>query len=122
MASHQARTALKWCGMAFMGILILLVAFLALIDWNRLKGPIERMASAASGRTVTIGGPLDVHIWSLTPRASLEGLVIGNPPWEADRPMARIEKIDVQLKLLPLLKGDVILPRLEVGRPDVYLH
>lgn len=120
--SPQARTALKWCGIAVTGTLILFVTFLALVDWNRLKGPIERMASATSGRTVRIEGPLDVHIWSLTPRARLEGLVIGNPPWETDRPMARIEKIDVQLKLLPLLKGDVILPRLEVVQPDVYLH
>lgn len=120
--SSKWRTALKWTGIGLAGFIVLLLVILATVDWNRLKGPIERMASASSGRTVKIEGPLDVHIWSLTPSASLEGLVVGNPPWEADRPMVRIEKLHVRMKLLPLLIGDVILPRVELIRPDVYLH
>ena len=36
--------------------------------------------------------------------------------------MAKIERLEVRLKLLPLLKGDVILPRVALIRPDVYLH
>jgi uncharacterized protein involved in outer membrane biogenesis len=36
--------------------------------------------------------------------------------------MVRVEKLTVQIKLLPLLIGDVILPRLELVKPDVYLH
>lgn len=114
--------ALKWTGISLAGLVVLLLLILAWVDWNRLKGPIERMVSARSGRTVTIEGPLDVHIWSLTPRASVEGLVLGNPPWETNRPMLRIDKLTVQMKLLPLFIGDVILPRVELVRPDVYLH
>jgi uncharacterized protein involved in outer membrane biogenesis len=113
---------LKWTALGIAGLLVLVLLLLAFADWNRLKGPIERVASARSGRTVKIDGPLDVHIWSLSPRASVEGLVIGNPPWEANRPMARIDRLNVQLKLLPLLKGDIILPRVELVRPEVYLH
>jgi uncharacterized protein involved in outer membrane biogenesis len=113
---------LKWFAIGTGGLLAILLLTLALIDWNRLKAPIERLASRASGRSVRIEGPLHVHVWSWTPRASLQGLVIGNPPWETSRPMVRIEKLDVQLKLLPLLKGDVILPRLELIHPDVFLH
>jgi AsmA family protein len=120
--SVRWQSVLKWIAIGTGGLLAVLLLTLALVDWNRLKAPLERLASRASGRSVRIEGPLDVHIWSLTPRASLQGLVIGNPPWETTRPMARIEKLDVQLKLLPLLKGDVILPRLELTRPDVALR
>lgn len=95
---------------------------LALLDWNAMKGPIERMASARSGRTVEIAGDLEVHPWSWTPSFSVSGLTVGNPPWEPAKPMARIERLQVQIKLLPLLKGEVILPRVEIIRPNVYLH
>lgn len=112
----------KWIALGVGGVLVLLVAILALIDWNRLKGPVERMASSRWGRPVKIEGPLEVHIWSWTPRARVRGLVVGNPPWEAGKPMARLESLDISVKLLPLLKGDVILPRVEFVHPQVYLH
>jgi hypothetical protein len=116
------RTTLKWTGIVLGGVVAILLVTLALIDWSALKGPIERMASARSGRAVKIDGALDVHIWTWAPRATLEGLTIGNPPWEPSRPMIHVDRLNVQMKLLPLLKGDVILPRVELVRPNVYLH
>jgi uncharacterized protein involved in outer membrane biogenesis len=53
---------------------------------------------------------------------TLNGLTLGNPPWEAGRPMAKIERTEIKLKLLPLLKGEVILQRVALLKPDVYLH
>jgi len=102
-------------------IVIVLVA-LALFDWNALKHPIERMASAKTGRTISIGGKLQVHIWSWTPTVIVNGLTLGNPPWESARPMATVDRLEIHLKLLPLLKGDVILPRVALFSPNVYLH
>jgi AsmA family protein len=105
-------------------LLVVVVLALLFMDWNLLKGPIQRIASARSGRSVTIAGPLSVHIWSAAPTMILNGLTVGNPPWEsaADRPMLKVDRLTVQVELLPLLKGDVILPRLELARPAVYLH
>lgn len=36
--------------------------------------------------------------------------------------MATLERLEIRLKLLPLFKGDVVLPRLALIRPVVYLH
>lgn len=116
------RRTLRWTGLTVAGLVVVVVLVLAFMDWNLLKHPIERMASAKSGRTVTIAGDLKVHIWSWTPTITLNGLTVGNPPWEAKRPMARIERLEIHLKLLPLLKGDVILPRVALLKPDIYLH
>ena len=58
----RVRAAFKWAAIGFGSLVLLLLIALALIDWNAFKGPIERMASARSGRTITIGGPLKVHI------------------------------------------------------------
>jgi uncharacterized protein involved in outer membrane biogenesis len=122
MITATVKKSLRWTGICVGSLVLLVVLVLAFMDWNLLKHPIERIASAKSGRTVTIAGNLDVHIWSWTPTVTLNGLTLGNPPWEADRPMAKIERLEIHLKLLPLLKGDVILPRVALLKPDVYLH
>ncbi len=118
----RTRTTLRRTAISLTSLVVLVVVALSVLDWNLIKHPIERMASAKSGRSVTISGPLDVRIWSWTPRVSLSGLAVGNPPWEQARPMLTIERLQVQVKLLPLLKGDVILPRVEVIHPVLYLH
>ena len=118
----RAGRVLLWTGLGFAGVLLLLVIVLAFIDWNQLKKPIERIASARFGRTVSIGGALNVDIGSLTPRITVEQLIVGNPPWETARPMLRLQRLEAQLKMLPLLKGEVILPRVALIKPEFYLH
>ncbi|MBS0418623.1 MAG: AsmA family protein [Proteobacteria bacterium] len=116
------KQSLQWTGIGIGSVVLILVLVLAFMDWNWFKHPIERIVSADTGRTVTIAGNLNVHIWSWTPTVVVNGLTLGNPPWESNRPMARIERLEIHLKLLPLLKGDVILPRVALFKPDVYLH
>src|SRR3569832_2868733 len=102
-----AKRALQWTGGIVGSLVVIVLLVLTFMDWNLLKHPIERMASARSGRTVSIAGNLQVHIWSWTPTVMIDGLTLGNPEWERGRPMARLERLEIHLKLLPLLKGDV---------------
>lgn len=118
----RGAVVLKWLGIGIGAILLLLVVALALLDWNWFKHPLERIASADSGRTVRINGNLQVHLFTWKPSFTLNDLSVGNPPWEAGPPMLQVQRLTVHLKLLPLLKGDVILPRVEVISPSVYLH
>ena len=115
-------TTLRWTAVTIGSLVILLVVALACMDWNLLKHPIERIASAKSGRTVAFKGDLRVYPWSAAPTVVVNGLTIGNPPWETNRPMAKIQRLEIRLKLLPLLKGDIILPRVALLQPDLYLH
>jgi uncharacterized protein involved in outer membrane biogenesis len=107
-----------------------IVAFLVIFDWNWFRGPLGRFASARLNREVVITGDLRVHPWSFSPKAEALGVRIAQPDWAAKAdpkgspagaPMAKVDRIAVQIKLLPLLKGDVILPLLAVDRPDVRL-
>ena len=117
-----ARAALRWTAITLGALILILVLAVSLLDWNLLKHPIERIASAHSGRTVRIGGDLKVSIWSRHPTVIVNKLTVGNPPWESGPPMLQLEKLQLQLELLPLLKGDVILPRVELVKPTLYLH
>ncbi len=114
---------LAWAGGILGGLILILLLALALIDWNAFKGPIERFASAQSGRSVSIAGRLEVHPWSSRPRVSIEGLTVGNPPWEQGAPpMLQVRKAELQLQLSSLLRGHIVLPRVELIQPQVYLH
>ncbi len=113
---------LKWTGIVLGVLIIALILVISLLDWNQLRGPIARHASAHLHRSVAINGDLKVHLWSWTPSASVNGLTIGNPPWEARKSMLEVDRIDVQIKLINLLKGDVILPLVAIEKPVVYLH
>lgn len=109
-----------------LGGLALLVAvaalLLALVDWNAARGPIGRFASARLHREVVLEGPLQVRLWSLKPSATIQRLRIGNPAWAGPGQTARIENLLVQIKLLPLLRGQLVLLRLEATRPELYLR
>ena len=106
-------------------IVAAVVVFLVLFDWNWLRGPIGRIASARLHREVQILGDLDVHPWSFSPRAEAARIRIGNPDWAtkggAGRDMVTVDKLAIQVKILPLLKGDVILPLLRIDQPAVGL-
>ena len=107
-----------------------IVVFLVIFDWNWFRGPVGRMASARLNREVVITGDLRVHPWSFSPKVEAYGVRVAQPDWAAKAdpkgsptgtPMAKVDRIAVQIKILPLLKGDVILPLLSVDRPDVRL-
>jgi AsmA family protein len=110
-------------GGVVIGLLLIaaIVLLVVLFDWNWLRGPVSGLASGALHREVRIEGDLKVHPWSLAPRAEATNIRIGNPAWAGAQPMATVQRLAVQVKLLPLLKGDVILPLLEVDTPNVGL-
>ncbi|HEY9236016.1 MAG TPA: AsmA family protein, partial [Phenylobacterium sp.] len=115
------RKPLLWTGGIFAALVAGVVVVLAVLDWNMLRGPISRYASERTGREVAIDGDLDVNILSWKPTASVNGLRIGNPAWAGKGRMAEIRRLDVQVELLPLLRGQVILPRLVVDQPNLAL-
>lgn len=102
------------------GLLALIVLILVLFDWNWLRGPLSRFASARLHRPVAIEGDLKVHPWSLHPNATVEGLRIGQPSWVTGD-MVKVDKIAVTISLLPLFKGQAILDELRIQKPDVVL-
>src|SRR5258708_4622754 len=116
------RKTLRVTAVVLGSLMVIVLVALALFDWNTLRHPIERIASAKTGRTISIGGKLQVHIWSWTPTVIVNGLTLANPHWESARPMATVDRLEIHLKLLPLLKGDVVLPRVALFSPNVYLH
>ena len=119
--ARRHRRGLAWTGGVIAVVMVAFVLFLAFFDWNYLRGPISRFASMKTGREVAILGDLDVNALSLKPSATVRKIRIGNPSWAGKGPMAEVEKLEVQIKVLPLLRGQLVLLRLEVDKPVVAL-
>ncbi len=112
----------RWFAVGLGVFTLVVVVFLILFQWNWLRGPLSREISARIHRPVSITGDLEVHPWSLSPTATVNGLVIGNPAWAGAAPLATLPRLTVQVKILPFLAGQVVLPLVEVDRPNVGLQ
>jgi AsmA family protein len=111
----------RWILLPVAALAAILLVVLVLFDWNWLKGPIESAASAALGRGVEIAGELDVDL-STTPTIALERLRIANAEWGSRPHMLTIPRVDLAVKLWPLLRGRIELPFLRVQKPDLLLE
>ena len=102
-------------------LVLALVMFLALFDWNWFKGPIEQRVSAATGRNFRIEGDLHVRL-GMAPTISAEGLHLSNAEWSAHPEMLSVDRIEVSIALLPLFRREIALPMLRLERPLVLLE
>ena len=65
---------------------------------------------------------MQVQIWSRTPTLSITNLQIGNPAWDKRECFVQIEHLQIQLDLPSLFRGQVVLRRVALVRPEIYLH
>ena len=104
-------------------LLLLLTALMVLIalwDWNWFKGPVERAVQARTGRVLQIGN-LDVDLGRTT-TVRADSLQFANAPWARQPQMARADRVEIDIRVWPLLRGSVQLPEIRLTRPDVLLE
>ncbi|RZJ04044.1 MAG: AsmA family protein [Brevundimonas sp.] len=111
----------KWAGAVAVLIVAAVVVFLLLFDWNWLRGPIGRWASAEYDREIELNGDLDVNIFSWTPSARIRDVRVGGPDWARERDTLKIQDIDAAVRLRKLFAGQLELPRLIITRPEAVL-
>ena len=109
----------RWTGGIVSALLVAALLTLYFLDWNQFRGPIGRYLSDRYEREVRIDGNLRVKLFSRQPRIDVENLYIGNPAWVGQKQGANIRQARVELRLFPLLRGDLILPIVQIDRPEV---
>ena len=110
-----------WSGGGVAVLIAGVVLFLALFDWNLLRGAVAAEASRLSHRPVRIEGDLHVHLLSWTPTATADRVYIGNPPWTHGGRLARVGRLTISIRILPLLVGRVDLPLVDLEQADISL-
>ncbi len=109
--------AVKWIVGIVVGLVVLVIALLLIvpqfIDIQKYKPEIEKQASQAAGRPLTIGGDLRLSLfpWAVI---GLSDIHLGNPPGYKEKDMLSVKSFDVEVKLLPLISKDVQVKRFVV--------
>lgn len=106
---------------AFGALLLALVVFVLVFDWNWIKGPLERTVSERTGREFRIAGNLDVDFGWPT-RVQAERVSFANPAWAAEPLMLQVERADIAIELWPLLSKRVVIPHARLVAPEIDLE
>jgi uncharacterized protein involved in outer membrane biogenesis len=102
-------------------LLAVLIALVFFVDVNLYRAPIERHVSTAFGREVVFGGELSLEP-SLRPRFAINGVRITNPDWASRRFLAVVDRFEIRVALLPLLRGELEIDSLEFHGVDLMLE
>jgi uncharacterized protein involved in outer membrane biogenesis len=114
-------------------LIVALVIFIMTFDWNRARPYVDDKVSQAIGRQFTINGDLKVgwrravgetgwRSWMPWPRFSAAKVTVANPDWTKQPQFATLDEIDFQVKVLPLLAHDIVIPVIHVVNPSVDLE
>lgn len=101
-------------------LLAAVLVLIALWDWNWFKGPVERAVQARTGRALQIGN-LDVDL-GRTSTLRADAITFANARWAKQPNMATADRVEIDVRLWPLLRGRVELPEVRLTRPDLLLQ
>ncbi len=95
--------------------------FLSTLDLNAYKSLIVEKTKEATGRELTITGDIGHQLF---PRLglSLGNTTFGNAEGFGQKPMASIEEVDINVAVMPLLKGKIEASKLKLHGLKMNLH
>ncbi len=118
-------TPLKRVILVATGIFALLIVsslgFLAFAGDDFYRWATRQIVHDSFGREIHFDGKFDVQI-GLSPILEAADIWLENPPWAEGPALLRIGQAKVQIDLWALLKGHVVIPRLEVQRAELNLE
>src|SRR3981081_4733915 len=116
----MGRTAkiLSWSAGIFIAlILVVVTAGYLFLTSDDFRSRVESSASAYSGRKTHIA---KIQIaWGSTAHVHLDGVEVANADWGKADHMLKVEQVAFDIRLWPLLKGDIVLPSLVLRKPEV---
>lgn len=116
------RRSFKWLAGGLLAAILLAVLFIAIYGWNWLRGPIERMATAKTGRALVINGDLSLKFGWPSPRFRADGVSFANPAWAKEKQMIAAEAVEITIDLPQLLARTLVFTDVRLERPVIFLE
>ncbi|MGF6771373.1 uncharacterized protein involved in outer membrane biogenesis [Paraburkholderia sp. GAS199] len=124
---------IAWLVAIIVILIVALTIFILTFDWNRARPWVNDKVTQAIGRPFAINGDLKVgwrhpvgetgwRGWVPWPRFSAANITVGNPDWTKQPNFASLDEIDFQVKVLPLLAHDIVIPSINLVNPSVDLE
>jgi uncharacterized protein involved in outer membrane biogenesis len=116
---------IKWSLGIVAGLIVVTVIAVYIIllsyDFNDLKPRISKAAIDTTGRELTIDGDIDLEI-GLTPSLVLSGIKFQNAQWGSRPEMVKLDRFEIQVALLPLIKRNIEIKRFILIDPDILIE
>jgi AsmA protein len=117
--------ALKYVGIAIGGLIALLVLALVavwlFVDPNDYKDRISAAVKQSTGRSLSLPGELKLSVFPWIKLQTGEAS-LGNPAGFGDEPFLTLKRASLSVKLLPLLKKQLEVGRIEIDGLDLALR
>lgn len=91
------------------------------IDWGQYKPLIEEQAEAATGRALKVDGDISAQVLPY-PALTVEGVRFANAAGGTEADMAKLERLQVSVALLPLLSGEIQFSTVRLEGADILLE
>ena len=95
--------------------------FVRNFDLNRYKSYIEDIVRRETGRELKINGEASLGI-SFVPTLVVNDVEFANAPWASNEQMVKLQKLEITAAILPLLKGKIVVDKLILENPEIYLE
>jgi hypothetical protein len=95
--------------------------YLSTLDFETLKAEVEQRVEAATGRQLTLEGPVSFSI-GLQPSVTIDQVSLANAEWGSQPEMVSLERFELELELMPLFSGDIQVNRAVLVGPDILLE
>ncbi len=123
--TSSGRGWIKWIAGIVIGIVVLIIALLVvapmLVPVDTVREQITSAVKDATGRDLTIKGGLSVSVFP-TLSVTAKDVTFSNAAFAGDKPMASLAKLDVHLRLLPLLSRRIEVSSFVLDKPDINLQ
>ncbi|HVO01694.1 MAG TPA: AsmA family protein [Candidatus Cybelea sp.] len=98
-----------------------LFAIIRSIDFNSYKELVQQQVKAATGRDLVLAGDVKVGL-SLTPRLVIDQVSFRNADWGSEPQMVKLDHLEADVALLPLLSSQIRITRLHLIGADILLE
>ena len=126
----RAGRILIWIVVAIAVLLVAVVLFVALFNWNKARPWLDQRLSTSIGRPVAINGDLTVNWlrnpdasgvsrWVPWPRFTAQDISVANPDWAQQPRFATLRQVRFSLNPLALLSHTIAIPSLKLYGPAV---
>jgi uncharacterized protein involved in outer membrane biogenesis len=89
--------------------------------FNELKPRISRLVWELTGRELTLSGNIQLRI-GFRPALTVEDAHLENVSWGSRPALVKINRLELQVALLPLIRGDIEVRRFILVEPDILLE
>lgn len=96
-------------------------AIIRSVDFNSYKDLVAQQVKAATGRDLVLAGDVKIGI-SLVPHLEIEQVSFRNADWGSEPQMLKLEKLEADIALFPLLSSQIRIKQIRLVGADVLLE